>query len=135
MSGINIPATVSNALTALLDAEEEILAQAHPSLRTARTAADQHHGYLRVAQVLEVEALGAARRFEQCASSQEHDDSLRSYAHSRSREFSVMAARCGEAWVLYESLMSRPTEEIVLEMCEAGFCDHARFIVTGAWDS
>lgn len=136
MSGINSHFATSDALTAFQDAEEEILAQASPRLRLVRTVASgQHHDYLRVAQVLEAEALGAARNFEQWAVCREEDDHKRSYALSRSREFAAIASRFGEAWVLYESLMSHPIEEIVLEMCEAGFTDHARFIVTGEWGS
>jgi len=37
------------------------------------------------------------------------------------------------ARLLYDEIRERPRAEIVLIMCEQGYCDHARYILTGDW--
>jgi hypothetical protein len=43
------------------------------------------------------------------------------------------AERCRAARELYDEIRDRPLAEIILVMCEQGYCDHARYILTGDW--
>ena len=137
MSGINTHFAASDALTAFLHAEDQLLASgSHALTAQVSLSRDLHHDYLRVAHRLESEFQALADSFTALGDEAfvaADDEHQRSYALSRAAELRFLSARTGEAWTLYEACMSSTDAEIVLELCEAGFADHARFIVTGEW--
>jgi hypothetical protein len=134
MIGIHAHTAVSDAFQAAHAIEATIVATLSPDTRTTiRHARARSLHYLATAQRLEAETMRAACALADYAENPTAPDLVRSLARSRATQLLTLAAHHGEAWLLYEAIQDRPLGEIVCALCDAGFADHARYLISGEW--
>lgn len=134
MTGTHTHTTVSDAFRAAHAIEATTWATLSPDTRTTiRHARALSLDYLATAQRLEAETMRAACALADYAENPTAPDIARSLARSRATQLLALAAHHGEAWLLYEAIQDRPRGEIVCALGDAGFADHARYLISGEW--